>query len=115
MGSADFPVWESVQPQFATLASQPQSSASLRLKEAVVRCFRPLVVLGTRPEIIKLAPVVSVCRRSEEIAARVCFTGQHRELVLPLADYFGVRSDYELAVMSAGQSLAELTSRPGRV
>ena len=70
-----------------------------------------LVVLGTRPEAIKLAPVIEECRRRhDEFRLTICFSGQHRELVSPVADYFGIAPDIDLASMSCGQSLADLTA-----
>jgi UDP-N-acetylglucosamine 2-epimerase (non-hydrolysing) len=75
------------------------------------RC-RPLLVIGTRPEAIKMAPVVLECRRREDVAEPVvCFTGQHRELALDAAAYFGIVPDVELDAMRAGQPLAALLSR----
>ena len=71
-----------------------------------------LVVYGTRPEAIKLAPVIAECRRRpDSIAVTVCFTGQHQELARPITDYFGLCPDVELAVMAPEQSLASLTAR----
>lgn len=71
-----------------------------------------LVVFGTRPEAIKLAPVIAECRRrADEITTTVCFTGQHRELVLPLAKYFHISPDIEFAAMRPGQSLTQLAAR----
>ena len=73
---------------------------------------RIFIVLGTRPEAIKLAPVIWACRaRPAEFETIVCLTGQHRELVRPLVDYFDLRPDVDLDLMTPGQSLAELTSR----
>ena len=73
---------------------------------------RPLLVYGTRPEAIKMAPLIRACR---EDAARidpiVCVTGQHREMLDQVNAYFGVVPDLDLAVMRAGQSLSELTGR----
>ncbi len=74
--------------------------------------LRPCVVIGTRPEAIKLAPVLEECRRrGGAIEPLVCLTGQHRELLLPVIDYFGIRADFSLDVMRADQSLAALTAR----
>jgi UDP-N-acetylglucosamine 2-epimerase (non-hydrolysing) len=74
--------------------------------------FRPLLVMGTRPEAIKMAPVVSVCRaRSEQIDPVVCFTGQHDEMLRQVTDYFGIKADFDLKLMAPGQSLAQLTAR----
>lgn len=52
---------------------------------------RPLLVLGTRPEAIKMAPIIHECQQRAEIAPIVCFTGQHREMVAQVAEYFGIR------------------------
>jgi UDP-N-acetylglucosamine 2-epimerase (non-hydrolysing) len=74
--------------------------------------LRPLLVLGTRPEAIKMAPIVAACRaRACEIAPLVCFTGQHDEMLRQVTDYFGIEPDFDLKVMSPGQSLAQLTSK----
>jgi UDP-N-acetylglucosamine 2-epimerase (non-hydrolysing) len=74
--------------------------------------FRPLLVLGTRPEAIKMAPVVAACRaRGEQITPLICFTGQHDEMLRQVTSYFGILPDFDLKLMSPGQSLAQLTSR----
>lgn len=72
---------------------------------------RPLLLFGTRPEAVKMAPVVLECRRrADAIDPIVCDAGQHRELLEPVAEYFGLRPDCRLGVMRRHQSLAELTS-----
>jgi UDP-N-acetylglucosamine 2-epimerase (non-hydrolysing) len=74
--------------------------------------LRPLLILGTRPEAIKMAPIVLECaRRSEQVEPTICFTGQHDEMLRQVTDYFGIQSDIDLKVMSPGQSLAQLTAR----
>jgi len=74
--------------------------------------FRPFLVMGTRPEAIKMAPVVAECRaRRDSIDALVCFTGQHDQMLWQVADYFEIRPDFDLKAMSPGQSLAQLTAR----
>jgi UDP-N-acetylglucosamine 2-epimerase (non-hydrolysing) len=71
-----------------------------------------LIVIGTRPEGIKLAPVVLQCaQRGESLRPIVCASGQHRDLLAPVLDYFGIVPDVDLAAMSPGQSLSELTAR----
>jgi len=67
-----------------------------------------LFVLGTRPEAVKLAPVVHAARTHEDWRVRVCSTGQHRELLAPFLATFDLRPDVELATMVPGQSLSEL-------
>jgi len=71
---------------------------------------RILLVCGTRPEAIKLAPVVLECRRRADLETLVCLTGQHRELLRQVTDYFGIAADVHLDVMAADRSLARLTA-----
>jgi UDP-N-acetylglucosamine 2-epimerase (non-hydrolysing) len=74
--------------------------------------LRPLLILGTRPEAVKLAPVVHECaRRGDEVEATVCLTGQHRELLAQVTEYFGIPRDVRLDVMAPDQTLAGLTAR----
>ena len=70
-----------------------------------------LVVIGTRPEAIKLFPVVHALRDDPQFDCVVCTTGQHREMVDDVLDFAGVVPDYRLDAMRAGQSLDELTAR----
>ena len=72
---------------------------------------RILVAIGTRPELIKLAPVVTALRQEPGVSVRVLFTGQHRELLDQMATTFGVTADRDLAVMRDRQTLPELTAR----
>ncbi len=72
---------------------------------------RVLVVLGTRPEAIKLAPVVHALReRSAELDVKLCVTGQHREMLDPVLRLFGIVPDHDLQLMRPDQTLAGLTS-----
>ncbi|HKS76238.1 MAG TPA: UDP-N-acetylglucosamine 2-epimerase, partial [Terriglobales bacterium] len=69
-----------------------------------------LVVLGTRPEAIKLAPVITELRRHSDVTTRVCVTGQHREMLQPIMELFDVRPDIDLALMTPDQRLSSLTA-----
>jgi len=69
------------------------------------------VVFGTRPEAIKLCPVVAALRDQPGLRVRVWVTGQHREMLQQVLDIFGVTPDADLAVMQPGQTLSELTAR----
>lgn len=74
--------------------------------------LRALLTFGTRPEAIKMAPVVHECRRqNENIETIVCLTGQHREMLDQVTDYFGIEADCDLALMTPNQTLAEVTAR----
>lgn len=71
--------------------------------------MKVLVALGTRPEVIKLAPVISALR--DRVDTVVCATGQHREMLAQALDAFAIRPDISLDTMSPGQSLNILSSR----
>jgi UDP-N-acetylglucosamine 2-epimerase (non-hydrolysing) len=67
--------------------------------------IRVLSVLGTRPEVIKMAPVIAALEADpRRFASRVCVTGQHRSLVEPLLALFAIRPAHDLAVMRTGQT-----------
>jgi UDP-N-acetylglucosamine 2-epimerase (non-hydrolysing) len=73
---------------------------------------RVLVVIGTRPEAIKMAPVIRALRaHPQDFDIRVCASGQHRELLSQTVEAFGYALDYSLGVMTNDQSLSGLTSR----
>jgi len=72
---------------------------------------RILVVLGTRPEAIKLAPLIRELRRRPGQRTHVCLTGQHREMVTSVLGFFHVETDSDLEVMQPNQSLSGLASR----
>ncbi|SDB36862.1 non-hydrolyzing UDP-N-acetylglucosamine 2-epimerase [Bauldia litoralis] len=71
---------------------------------------RILVVFGTRPEAIKLCPVVSELRKSVGVDVRVCVTGQHRELLDQVLRISGITPDIDLDLMRHDQSLDRLTA-----
>ena len=74
--------------------------------------MKALVVFGTRPEVIKLAPLIHEARgRADAIELSVCSTGQHREMLDQAMAVFGLRADVDLGVMQARQGLAGLTAR----
>ncbi len=73
--------------------------------------MKVLFVFGTRPEAIKLAPVIRCLREDSRFETRVAVTGQHRALLDQVLAAFAIRPDFDLNVMQAGQSLAESASR----
>ena len=73
--------------------------------------MKVLTVFGTRPEAIKMAPVVKALAAADGIDARVCVTAQHREMLDQVLSLFKIVPDYDLDIMKAGQSLSEITSR----
>ncbi|MDX1971656.1 MAG: UDP-N-acetylglucosamine 2-epimerase (non-hydrolyzing) [Candidatus Sumerlaeia bacterium] len=69
------------------------------------------VLFGTRPEAIKLCPLVLELRKSSALQTEVCSTGQHRQMLDQVLGLFGVQPDVELNLMTSGQSLAGFTAR----
>ena len=69
------------------------------------------VILGTRPEAVKLAPVILAFRQSPGTECQVCVTGQHREMLDQALSVFDIVPDVDLDLMRPGQELADLTSR----
>ena len=69
------------------------------------------VIFGTRPEAIKLCPVVLALKRDSTFDCKVCVTGQHREMLQQVLDVFGVVPDRDFALMRPNQTLGGLTSR----
>ncbi len=70
-----------------------------------------LVVYGTRPEAIKMCPLILEMKTRQEIECIVCLTGQHREMLDQVNDLFGITADYDLNIMQMGQSLTDITSK----
>lgn len=69
------------------------------------------ITLGTRPEAIKLAPVIKQCQRSSLLKTHVILTGQHREMVTQVMNLFHLEADQDLKIMQAEQSLSDITCR----
>lgn len=73
--------------------------------------MKVLTVFGTRPEAIKMAPLVHQLDKDARFDARVCVTAQHREMLDQVLELFKIRPDYDLNIMKSGQTLPEVTSR----
>lgn len=69
-----------------------------------------MLVFGTRPEAIKMCPLVKELGTRKELCTLVCVTGQHREMLHQVLDAFGVVPDYDLDIMKAGQTLFDITT-----
>ena len=72
---------------------------------------RIAIILGTRPEAIKLAPVIRALREQSGFEPQVCVTGQHREMLRQTLEAFEIKPDVDLELMQSNQTLAGLTSR----
>ncbi|MGR5410974.1 non-hydrolyzing UDP-N-acetylglucosamine 2-epimerase [Vibrio sp. PNB22_8_1] len=70
-----------------------------------------LTVFGTRPEAIKMAPLVHALAADDRFEAKCCVTAQHREMLDQVLELFEIKPDYDLDLMRAGQSLNDVTAR----
>lgn len=71
-----------------------------------------LIVFGTRPEAIKMAPLVKEFQKhKDEVNTIVCVTGQHREMLDQVLDIFDIKPDYDLDIMMKGQDLFDVTTK----
>ena len=73
--------------------------------------IKVMSIFGTRPEAIKMAPLVKELESRKEIESIVCVTAQHREMLDQVLNTFDIKPDYDLNIMKQGQSLADVTTR----
>ena len=73
--------------------------------------IKVMLVFGTRPETIKMAPLVKELKRREEFETLVCVTAQHRQMLDQVLRAFDIRPDYDLDIMKPGQTLSDITAR----
>jgi len=76
-----------------------------------MRKTKVITIFGTRPEAVKMAPLVKELEKRAEIESLVCVTAQHREMLDQVLDIFKIRPDYDLDVMKQGQSLSDVAIR----
>lgn len=73
--------------------------------------IKVMTVFGTRPEAIKMSPLVKELKMRKEIETIVCVTAQHREMLDQVLEVFEIKPDYDLNIMKQGQTLSEVTTR----
>lgn len=73
--------------------------------------IKVMTVFGTRPEAIKMAPLVKELKSRNEIECIVCVTAQHRQMLDQVLEVFEIKPDYDLDIMQQGQTLSDITSR----
>ena len=73
--------------------------------------IKVMTIFGTRPEAIKMAPLVKELEKREEIESIVCVTAQHRQMLDQVLDTFNITPDYDLNIMRQGQTLVDITTR----
>src|SRR6478736_3794358 len=69
-----------------------------------------LVIIGTRPEAIKLLPVFMELKKKKTLRPLLISTGQHRQMLTPIFDFFGIKPDFDMSIMTRNQTLPELTA-----
>lgn len=72
--------------------------------------IKNLIIFGTRPEAIKMAPLVKEFQKDDSFETKVCVTAQHREMLDQVLDFFNIKPDYDLDLMKPNQNLYSLTS-----
>lgn len=90
--------------------TQSHLDPNISEQSIMTTAFRVLSIFGTRPEAIKMAPVVKALANAEQIEARVCVTAQHREMLDQVLDLFRIVPDYDLNLMKPGQDLTDITA-----
>ncbi|MBR6209795.1 MAG: UDP-N-acetylglucosamine 2-epimerase (non-hydrolyzing) [Clostridiales bacterium] len=70
---------------------------------------KAVIVFGTRPEAIKLCPIINELKKRNSVDVRVVVTGQHKQLLYSVLDVFGISPDYDLSIMRDEQTLFEIT------
>lgn len=73
--------------------------------------IKVMAVFGTRPEAVKMAPLIIELKKRPEIDMIVCVTAQHREMLDSVMDVFGIKADYDLDIMEMSQTLSSITTK----
>ena len=76
-----------------------------------MRRIKVLSVFGTRPEAIKMAPLIKALEQTPSMKSIVCVTAQHREMLDQVLQSFGIVPDSDLSIMQAGQTISDITIR----
>ncbi len=77
----------------------------------MIKQKKVLLIFGTRPEAIKMAPVVKAFQNDDAFETKVCLTAQHREMLDQVMDIFNLKADFDLAVMAQNQTLSDITCK----
>lgn len=73
--------------------------------------IKVMTIFGTRPEAIKMAPVVNALKKDERFSAKTVITAQHRDMLDQVLQIFDIKADYDLDIMSQGQTLTDITTK----
>ncbi len=95
----------------AELARQTGSAQAAASKETAMKPLKVMMIFGTRPEAIKMCPLLLEMKQRPEIEPVCCVTAQHREMLDSVLDIFQVTPDYDLNIMQPRQTLSMITSK----
>ena len=87
------------------------SQAIMKTRSKKMKKIKVMLIFGTRPEAIKMAPLAIEMKKHEEIETLVCVTAQHRQMLDQVLEIFDLKPDYDLDIMKSRQSLAGITCR----
>lgn len=73
--------------------------------------IKTLIIFGTRPEAVKMAPIIKVLKNDENFITKVCVTAQHRDMLDQVLKIFDIEPDYDLNIFQKGQTLTQITCR----
>lgn len=73
--------------------------------------IKVMTIFGTRPEAIKMAPIIKEMEKRKEIESIICVTAQHRQMLDQVLNLFQIKPDYDLNIFHKGQTLTEITTR----
>ena len=76
-----------------------------------MKTIKVMTVFGTRPEAIKMAPLIHALEQAPDLESVVCVTAQHREMLDQVMDIFHLKADYDLNIMQPRQTLATITTK----
>jgi len=91
--------------------NQPKHIQSITRQESKSMTLKVLTVFGTRPEAIKMAPVVLALQQAQGIESLVCVTAQHRQMLDQVLNLFVIKPDYDLDLMAPNQDLFDITAK----
>ena len=99
-----------IKPYLRHRKADSTASAPCGRREEVTAMKKIMLVFGTRPEAIKMCPLVNELKGRKNICTVVCVTGQHRSMLDQVLDVFHVVPDYDLSIMKEGQTLFDITT-----
>lgn len=90
---------------------QEKIEIAYTIRRCILNKIKVIPIFGTRPEAIKMAPLVKELEKRNEIEVKVCVTAQHREMLDQVMDLFNIKPDFDLDIMKSKQSLTGITNR----